>query len=82
MMRVLRKARMPIARLSRSPIILMYHRIAEPAFDPWGLAVSPARFEDQLAILEQAPLADEHGRTRRPTPASTATSRCRGGHFR
>lgn len=31
----------------------MYHRIAAPAFDPWGLAVSPAMFEDQLAMLRR-----------------------------
>jgi peptidoglycan/xylan/chitin deacetylase (PgdA/CDA1 family) len=53
MMRVLRKARMQIGRLSPRPVILMYHRIAEPAFDPWGLAVSPAKFEEQLAMLNR-----------------------------
>ncbi len=29
----------------------MYHRIADEPFDPWGLAVSPRRFEAQLAWL-------------------------------
>lgn len=29
----------------------MYHRIAEPPTDPWGLAVSPAHFEQQLQVL-------------------------------
>ncbi|HWC56418.1 MAG TPA: polysaccharide deacetylase family protein [Sphingomicrobium sp.] len=29
----------------------MYHRIAQEAFDPWGTAVSPAHFSDQLAWL-------------------------------
>ena len=33
------------------PAILMYHRIAEESFDPWGLAVSPARFAEQIAWL-------------------------------
>lgn len=33
------------------PTILMYHRIAEDAFDPWGLAVSPRMFADQLRWL-------------------------------
>ena len=33
------------------PVILMYHRIAAPAVDPWGLAVHPDRFEAQLAWL-------------------------------
>jgi len=31
--------------------ILMYHRVAEPAVDPWGLAVAPDLFADQLAAL-------------------------------
>jgi peptidoglycan/xylan/chitin deacetylase (PgdA/CDA1 family) len=34
-----------------APVILMYHRVAAPAADPWGLAVSPANFRDQLAHL-------------------------------
>ena len=41
------------------PVILMYHRIAAPAVDPWGLAVHPDRFEAQLAWLaaKRAPLS-------------------------
>jgi peptidoglycan/xylan/chitin deacetylase (PgdA/CDA1 family) len=31
----------------------MYHRIAEESFDPWGLAVSPARFAEQIAWLKE-----------------------------
>jgi Polysaccharide deacetylase len=49
----LRKAWRRIAPLPPSPVILMYHRIAEPVFDPWGLAVSPAKFEEQLAMLNR-----------------------------
>src|SRR6267378_1680428 len=41
------------------PLILMYHRIANEPADPWGLAVSPAHFEEQLLVLR---------RTRRPVP--------------
>jgi len=33
------------------PVILMYHRVASPAIDPWGLAVAPERFRDQLKML-------------------------------
>lgn len=33
------------------PAILMYHRIAEDAFDPWGLAVEQAQFAQQLDWL-------------------------------
>ncbi len=37
-----------------APAILMYHRIATPLYDPWGLAVSPAHFADQLLALKSA----------------------------
>jgi peptidoglycan/xylan/chitin deacetylase (PgdA/CDA1 family) len=31
----------------------MYHRVADIAYDPWGLAIAPDRFRDQLeALLE------------------------------
>jgi len=33
------------------PVILMYHRIAQETFDPWALAVAPAKFDEQLAWL-------------------------------
>jgi peptidoglycan/xylan/chitin deacetylase (PgdA/CDA1 family) len=33
------------------PAILMYHRIAEDSFDPWGTAVTPAHFAEHLAWL-------------------------------
>jgi peptidoglycan/xylan/chitin deacetylase (PgdA/CDA1 family) len=39
----------------------MYHRVASPAVDPWGLAVHPDRFEAQLAELR---------RRRHPLPIS------------
>ena len=35
------------------PIILAYHRVAEPDIDPWELAVAPDRFEAQLAVLRE-----------------------------
>jgi peptidoglycan/xylan/chitin deacetylase (PgdA/CDA1 family) len=43
------------------PLILLYHRIAEDPIDHWGLAVSPARFEEHLCVLR---------RTRHPFPLS------------
>ena len=36
-----------------APVILMYHRIAVPPWDPWGLAVPPARFREQLEFLKR-----------------------------
>lgn len=35
-----------------TPVILMYHRIATPRYDPWGLCVAPDRFARQLAELK------------------------------
>ncbi|MDZ4307475.1 polysaccharide deacetylase family protein [Allopontixanthobacter sp.] len=34
------------------PCILMYHRVARPPFDPWGLCVSPANFRAQMEWLK------------------------------
>jgi peptidoglycan/xylan/chitin deacetylase (PgdA/CDA1 family) len=33
--------------------ILLYHRITDLPHDPWSLAVSPARFDAQLAVLKR-----------------------------
>lgn len=35
------------------PAILMYHRVAQPLADPWGLAVSPANFAAQMRVLKR-----------------------------
>jgi peptidoglycan/xylan/chitin deacetylase (PgdA/CDA1 family) len=35
------------------PSILMYHRIAAPPVDPWGLSVRPDHFEEHLAVLRR-----------------------------
>ena len=58
----------------------MYHRIAEEAFDPWGLAVSPTRFSDQMQwagrtreILSLAEFADRHRRGSLPPEALAVT---------
>lgn len=42
-------------KLIRAPksAILMYHRIADTAFDPWHLSVSPERFAEHLEIIQQ-----------------------------
>jgi peptidoglycan/xylan/chitin deacetylase (PgdA/CDA1 family) len=44
-------ARAARGKRRRWPVILMYHRVASPGLDPWDLSVSPAHFDDQLAVL-------------------------------
>lgn len=39
------------ARRRGAGVVLCYHRVGEPARDPWNLAVSPRNFEDQLSRL-------------------------------
>jgi peptidoglycan/xylan/chitin deacetylase (PgdA/CDA1 family) len=48
----------------------MYHRIADDPVDHWGLAVSPARFEEQLHVLR---------RTRHPLPLMNFVRHLIGG---
>ena len=43
------------------PVILMYHRIADPPADPWGLAVRPDHFQEHLEVIR---------RVRQPLPMS------------
>jgi peptidoglycan/xylan/chitin deacetylase (PgdA/CDA1 family) len=45
--RMRRTARRLVAPLG----VLSYHRVAEPAFDPWSLSVSAANFADQLHVF-------------------------------
>lgn len=52
------------------PVVLMYHRVAEAAVDPWGLAVSPARFESHMRELK---------RTRRPVSLDHMVERMLAG---
>lgn len=76
MERVKRKAR----TLTPRPVILMYHRVATPAVDPWDLAVSPHRFEEQVAalvahrtVLPLAELARQAGAGELPADALAIT---------
>jgi len=64
------KLRRGIGRPESGPAILMYHRIANPRVDPWGLAVQPERFEQHLAVLR---------RIRCPLPMSEFVSRLERG---
>jgi peptidoglycan/xylan/chitin deacetylase (PgdA/CDA1 family) len=42
-----------------APVILMCHRVAEPAWDPWALSIAPARFDELVRRLaaERIPLS-------------------------
>lgn len=54
-LRALRRLKRSVGRriFGADPIILMYHRVADIPVDPWGLAVHPARFEEQIACLKR-----------------------------
>jgi peptidoglycan/xylan/chitin deacetylase (PgdA/CDA1 family) len=51
--RGLRWIRRKLRSARPTPIILMYHRIADEPVDPWGLAVSPSHFEEQLQVVRR-----------------------------
>ena len=40
-------------RRPAAPVILMYHRVAAPALDPWSLSVSPRHFAEQVEALRR-----------------------------
>ena len=49
--RAVRRARVWLARFRPAVAVLLYHRVADEPDDPFGLCVSPERFDDQLAAL-------------------------------
>jgi peptidoglycan/xylan/chitin deacetylase (PgdA/CDA1 family) len=62
------------------PLILMYHRVAHEPFDPWQLAVTPARFAEQLewlarnrTVLRLVEFAELHRRGELPSDAVALT---------
>lgn len=66
--------------LAPGPAILMYHRVANESFDPWGLAVSPTNFAAQIewiaqnrTVLPLAEFADLHRDGRLPRNAIALT---------
>lgn len=46
--RFLRKA---LKRFASRGLVLLYHRVADEAMDPWGLCVHPDRFAEQMEVL-------------------------------
>jgi peptidoglycan/xylan/chitin deacetylase (PgdA/CDA1 family) len=53
------------------PLILMYHRIAQDAIDPWQLCVSPHNFAAQMQVIR---------RHRQPMPLAELTRQLQQGH--
>jgi peptidoglycan/xylan/chitin deacetylase (PgdA/CDA1 family) len=49
-----REAKALLGQEADDPVILMYHRVGSPPYDPWGLCVSTEHFRDQLAALKAA----------------------------
>jgi peptidoglycan/xylan/chitin deacetylase (PgdA/CDA1 family) len=47
-----REAGAVLGKDAGEPVILMYHRIGSPAYDPWGLCVSAENFRQQLTTLK------------------------------
>jgi len=39
------------SRFSRNALILLYHRVCDDGDDPFGLSVTPMRFEEQMRLL-------------------------------
>ena len=48
--RIISRMRDVIRTRRPRPVILMYHRVAFLQHDPWGLAVDPERFEEQMKL--------------------------------
>jgi glycosyltransferase involved in cell wall biosynthesis/peptidoglycan/xylan/chitin deacetylase (PgdA/CDA1 family) len=44
--------RLPLTERGSAVAVLLYHRVADLDVDPWGLAVSPQRFAEQLEAIE------------------------------
>ena len=53
MRRLLRRIGNRLRPARPQPLILMYHRVAAPVVDPWGLAVHPDRFAAHMEVLRE-----------------------------
>jgi len=56
---VLRRIKNRLRPVRSRPVILMYHRVATPTVDPWGLSVRPEHFRQHVVMLRErrTPLA-------------------------
>ena len=70
----------PPTQATDGPAILMYHRIADDSFDPWGLAVSRSNFVEHVgwlvanrSILSLVDFAQLHRQARLPKDAVAIT---------
>lgn len=50
--RYLRSGHRLLTAWRKRALIFVYHRVAEPLADPWGLCVSPERFAEQLLLFQ------------------------------
>jgi peptidoglycan/xylan/chitin deacetylase (PgdA/CDA1 family) len=46
-------ARRLVRRVPAGTLVLLYHRVATPAVDPWRQSVSPAHFAEHMAVLKR-----------------------------
>ena len=51
--RIKRRLRKLLGNAAARPCILMYHRVAALKQDPWALAVTPERFEEQIRYIHR-----------------------------
>jgi peptidoglycan/xylan/chitin deacetylase (PgdA/CDA1 family) len=70
MRRLLRRIGSRLRSARPQPLILMYHRVAAPMVDPWGLAVHPDRFAVHMEMLRKH---------RTPLPMSEVVRRTQDG---
>ena len=56
-------------------LVFVYHRVAEPAHDPWHLSVAPKRFDEQLQVLRAFAPVLTLGRMLRELDAGTLPER-------
>jgi peptidoglycan/xylan/chitin deacetylase (PgdA/CDA1 family) len=54
--RFARQVKRALTGFNRRGVILTYHRVAQPASDPWQLCVSPEHFAEQMEVIARCGL--------------------------